>query len=138
MMTRVSAAVTVSVSASTVRAVAAVASWQLVGRPNTAAAQAVRGELRSSDVQVVEIAVPAELLDGHQELHGGDAQLRDQFAGASRVLSGTSTAPMRVSATAICTQRDTVGHDQPDPGALAHARLDERGGHGVVVASSSA
>ena len=75
--------------------------------------------------------MPAELFDGHQVLHGGDPQLRDQFAwrqqGAQRdqhrADSGQGHRDLHPART--------VGHDQPDPGALGHARLDEISGDGV-------
>ena len=50
---------------------------------------------------------------------------------ASRVLSGTSTAPMRVRATAICTHATPLGMISPTRVPLLDAGLDERGGHRV-------
>lgn len=41
-----------------------------------------RRKFRSQHLlQVVEVAMTPEFLDGHQELHGRDAQLRDEFTG---------------------------------------------------------
>ena len=93
-------------------------SFQLLWRPHLAH----RRKLREFRSDVIEIVVPAELLDGHQELHGGDAQLRDEFG---RLQQGAQ----RDEYGADAGERDgdlhpahAVGHDQADPGALGHAR----------------
>jgi hypothetical protein len=76
-------------------------------------------------VQFVEIAVPAELLDGHQVLRGRDPQLRDQFAwrqqGAQRDQHGADSG-QRDGGLHLA---DSVGHDQPDSGALGHPGLQK-------------
>ena len=76
-------------------------------------------------LQVVDVTVAAEFLDADQELHGRGAQLRGEFTGLQQ-------GAQRHQDSADAGQRDgdldptgAVGHDEPDPGALADAGFDE-------------
>jgi hypothetical protein len=76
-------------------------------------------------LEVVQIAVSAEFLDAHQELHRGCPQLCDEFAGLQQ---GAQRNQYRADARQ-CNRNlnpaGAIGHDQPDPSALADAGLDE-------------
>ena len=73
----------------------------------------------------------AELLDGDQKLHGGDAELRHQLRrlqqGAQRNQHGADARQRHRDLHPL----HAVRHDQPDPCALADTRCDERGGQGA-------
>ena len=75
--------------------------------------------------------MPAELLHGHQVLHGCDPQLRDQFPrrqqGAQRDQHGADSGERKRS----LHPTGSVGHDQPDAAALGHPGLQEGRGNRV-------
>ncbi len=127
MMTSGSAAVTVSVMASTIRrARSLAAAWSSRSTVQTWRKRR-KFELRQhrARLEVVEIAVAAELLDAHQELHRGDSQLRDQFAGLQQRAQRNQHRADAGQCDRDLHPAGAVGHDQPDPGALADAGFDE-------------
>ena len=67
----------------------------------------------------------AELLDAHQELHRRDPQLRDQFAGLQQRAQRNQHGADAGQRHRDLHPAGAVGHDQPDPGALADAGVDE-------------
>jgi hypothetical protein len=99
--------------------------FQPVGYPDVAQ----RRKVLAHRLYVVEIAVPTEFLNGHQELHRGDPQLRDEFRclqqGAQRDQHGADACECHRDLHPL----HAVGHDQPDPSALGDPDLDKRRGH---------
>ena len=77
--------------------------------------------------------MPAELLDADQELHGGDAQLRDQFPGRKKRAQRNQHGADAGQGDRDLHPPGTIGHDQPHPGALADAGLDESRGQIACV-----
>ena len=128
MMTSGSLGVTVAVMASTIRRgrVACAEALNLVERSKLRAVREVR--LAGPRSKVVEIAVAAEFLDADQELHRRSAQLRDQFPRLQQRAQRDQHRADTGQRDRDLHPADAVGHDQPDPGALADAGFDERRG----------
>ena len=136
MMTSGSAAVTFSAIGSTTRRAPgpATALRQPVGPPNLA--QGGKFVPRHG-LQVVEVAVAAEFGDAIRTCTEAMRSCAMSSRGCSSVLSGTSTAPMRVSAIAICTHPTPLGMIRPTRVPLSTPASTKAAAISRVVASRS-
>ena len=79
----------------------------------------------------------AEFLDADQDLHGRGPQLRDQFPRRQQRAQRNQHGTDAREGNRDLHPTDTVGHDQPDPGALDDTGVDERRGQDRCVVTSS-